>query len=126
MTKNKKLGRMTLDMVEEGNFLADAEQHFLSVQKHLIGYVQAYGDLAEKAKAELTLRVELQVDSIELETFKVRTEVKPKPPCRPKFETYAIAGFDDAENPCLVVRKGGSRRDNPRQNRLESDGEEIG
>jgi hypothetical protein len=118
---------LNMDLIQEGQFKADADEELAEIQKLLLGHIKKYGNEAtEKAKAELTIKIVLQRSSTDEQAFSVKTSFTKKTPGRPSHVTLAIQDEDDDGQPRLFVRRSGSDEATPRQGKLTTDrGEAI-
>jgi hypothetical protein len=121
-----KFKPLTLEGVEEGTFIDDADQEFAELQKKLIAFVRKHKDKAEKAAAELCMKLTIKCENPDDHLFSVKSAFSMKLPCRPAAVSAAIADADDEGDDVLFVQSSGSSRGNPRQRKLATqDGRTI-
>lgn len=106
---------LSLDLIDEGQFLADANAELLKLQRKLREHREEHGEAANNAKAKLTIEVTLQCLADDAAAFSVKALSKVVLPGRPAKVTLAIGGIDDNRQPCLFVRSSGSTADSPEQ-----------
>lgn len=118
-----KFTALELALIDEGRFLAKADEDLRKAQAHLVRYLAEHKGLAVKAKAELTLKVVLTCEETEPENqmFSVKAISTTKLPNRPATVTLALPGQDDEDEPILFVRRSGSTADTPRQRVLATE-----
>ena len=114
-----------INLIEEGCFMEDVHREVGKVQQQLAGYVDQYGEEARKAKASVTIKIDLEVDSVKDKTFKIKGSYKSTGPNRPKRTTSAflVSGQRDPKTgketgPQLFIRGTGSTPGDPRQMHL--------
>ena len=117
---------LTADLIDEGEFLADLDDELQALQQVLTTYAKSHGDKALKAKAKLSIDIELSIQSVDDGAYAVKTTMKSMHPKRPASISLAIAGATDTGQMALFVRKSGSDVDDPRQQKLSTrDGRTI-
>ena len=100
-----KMIPLTLDGIEEGDFIAEANQELQRVQRQLIAHVRKFGERASGAEAEVTIKITLK----ELQTaFSIKTKVTGKTPARPVGISTAI----EADG-VLFMSPSGTHREKP-------------
>lgn len=118
---------LTLDLIEEGSFAREANGDLLRLQRELLRHVEVYGPEAKGATAVLTLKIKLKCEDPEQELYTIKTTSNMQTPARPAGVSAAVADFTEDHKPALFVRKSGSDRGDPRQNKLSTaDGRTIG
>lgn len=105
---------LTLQRIEEGQLLLDADEVLIQAQRQLTAHVARYGPEAVKAAAEVTIKVKLSVHSVEDQTYRVTSGVSVRLPGRPNVRTAAV-GDDTERGPSLFCRPTGTSTDSPRQ-----------
>jgi hypothetical protein len=108
---------LDLGLIDEGRFLEDANKDLAQAQQELARFVEEHGEAAKKSKAVVTLKVTLQCErgKPENEAYSVKAESKLTIPARLPSVTLALRGEDEADEPCLFVRRSGSTSDTPKQ-----------
>lgn len=115
---------LDINLIEGGVFMEDVHQEIEKLQTKLAAYLSDYGQEAGKAKATVTLKIELEVDSVKDKTFKISGSFKSTAPTRPKRTTTAFL-LDGKKNkkgvvvPQLFIRGTGSTAGDPRQMHLD-------
>lgn len=118
---------LTLDGIEEGRLLIDANAELLKVQEALLKHVRRYG-AAETAgaSAKLTMTVELKSVKDSDDAFTITTKLASKIPGRPDTTTLAIKSDSQTGGETLFMRPSGTTADDPAQGRLATgDGRTI-
>jgi len=114
-----------LDLIEEGVFMADANNALQKITHGLSDFVAKHGHDAKGAKAELTLKIKLVCKDPDSEIFAIESKIDQKVPGRPTAVTSAMAEISpESGRNTLFVRNTGSNADNPRQGRLPMGDEE--
>jgi len=117
---------LSLESIEEGRFMAQANEDLLAVQQHLAKFAEQYGVRAKGAKTKLTLEITLDVMDPESGVYGVKATAKTSQPSRPACLTTAVGGENNDGDPCMYVRPSGSSVGNPRQQKLCTEaGEEL-
>lgn len=112
--------------IDEGRFLAQADDELRQVQKVLAKFVEKHGDAAKGAKAELCLKVTLTCMKPDDHLFAVKGAISQKVPSRPPVITMAIADEDDEGEAALFMRQSGTDKSHPAQGKLcTADGRNI-
>lgn len=109
-----KFAPLTLELIDEGEFLKQANQELVRIQGELRRYRAQHGDRAVKAKAKLVMEVNLQCELSD-DTYSVKSLSKTTLPSLPPTVTMAMGGETQDEKDCLFVRKSGSTPDTPKQ-----------
>lgn len=113
---------LSLDLVNEGLFLVEANQDLSTLQRELTEYVRKHGkDLAKGAKAELTLKIALRFDGKDATDYTVLAISKKAGPARPPFASKALGGGKMDEDGMLWVQASGSSASTPKQGKLCTD-----
>lgn len=111
--------QLSLDMIEEGTLLEDLETAFSNIQIKLCEYRNKYGACANKSKAAVTLKINLECkqpqNDLDDALYMVTTEISSKVPTRPSKATVALQASDDDGQERLFARATGSSDDDPRQ-----------
>lgn len=103
---------MTLQHIEEGEFLVDLEVALKRVQEELIAYRAAWGSDAEKERGQIDARITLECVNADDGLFAVVTKINSKTPSRPPRVTTAFVGDRSRR---LMVRASGSSSEPPEQ-----------
>lgn len=126
MSKQKFCELDSLDLLEEGNFIAEANQALRDLSRALAAFRKEHGNAAKGSKAELKLAVVLKCENADQLLFSIRTAIDRKLPTRPARVTTALETSADDETETLFVRLSGSDGSHPSQLKLAtSDGREI-
>lgn len=106
---------LSLDQIEEGVFLDEANLELMRMQAALLKYIRKYGeDKAAGASGELTMKVNLK--AVAGGGFAITTKVTTKTPGRPDGTSLAIPGESQTTGEeVLFTRPSGSTTGNPRQ-----------
>ena len=123
----KRFSEVDLAAIDEGRFLAAVEADLAAVQTKLIRFREEYGEAADKAKAELTIKLTIQAEKGQAEFFSITASTTMKIPARPASLSMAMAGEDQTGSPRLFApTSGADDYPNPRQAKLTtSDGRTI-
>ena len=109
---------LTLDLIEEGRFLADAQAAFRRMQTDLIGHRKAHGDAAGGDKATLRIEVTLACDPEVADAYTIRAQTRVAMPPNPACVNRAMAAEDFDATPSLFVARSGATAAPPQQGRL--------
>lgn len=122
-----KLVPLEIGLIDEGRFEKEINEDMRKLQSILVKYVKQHGESSEKAKAKLTVEIQLTVMSPSDMHFNIKATTKMSVPNRPASMTMAMADEGDAETePALFVRKSGSSKATPAQGALTTqDGRKI-
>lgn len=118
----RRMKPVELSLIEEGRLLKSTDDAVKEAGKKLISHVKKYGAArANKAKAEVTLKLILKVEDADQGTYSVAANLTTKHPGRPISATLLIQDLDQdgAEN--LFARASGSDEAHPRQKKLCTD-----
>lgn len=105
---------LSLELVEQGDFLANAEQDLLEAQRALVDHCCRYPGKGGKAKVVLTINMEMKGNSEEGVVITTDRDVK-----RPKAPSRTTVAMADLEQNQLVVAAAGSRHDHPNQDTFD-------
>jgi len=105
---------LELGLIDEGKLLNDVNDDLKLTIADLIKYKLKYKDKAIGAKAELCLKVKIEIDESE-DGYSIKGDISRKLPSRPSRVTMAIEDKEQDGEPTLFVRKSGSSHDSPRQ-----------
>lgn len=106
---------LSLEKIEEGQFLEDANSALLQLQNILVKHVRRYGDNAKKAKAVLTLKVGLICIDPERDMYAIAANTTTSLPSAPPFTDYLLPGKSEDGSDVLECRRSGATGDDPRQ-----------
>ena len=108
---------LELALIDEGRFLAKADEDLRKAEAHLVKYLAEHKGLAIKAKAEISLKIVMVCEETEPgnQMFSVKAISTTKLPNRPATVTLALPGEDEGNQPVLFVRRSGSTDDTPAQ-----------
>lgn len=106
---------LTLGLIEQGQLERDFNEEFLKVQQRLCAYVDAWGERAGKAKAEVTLKLTMVADRPEDFLFSVKGSITHKLPSRPARITSCFSDKGEDGQPCLFSRASGTTPGEVRQ-----------
>jgi len=109
---------LTLNLIEEGQFLADLDAALAEAQRKLIEFVELEGAKAKKAKSVLKIAIALTAADVENAAYTIATEIKTTYPGRLNQVSLAVQEYTDDQQPALFVRASGSDEDSPRQGKL--------
>lgn len=112
---------LTISGIEEGQLARDINAEFRDLQTRLCAYVHKWGDRAEGAKAELTIKVQIKAEDIEDGVFAVKSSMSSKCPNRPTKVTTAISDENEDGQVVLFGRNSGTTTEDPRQGRICTD-----
>lgn len=106
---------LSLDQIEEGVFLEEANMELMRMQGALLKHIRKYGeDKTEGTTGELTMKVNLKL--VAGGGFAITTKVTAKTPGRPDGTSLAIPGESQTTGEeVLFTRPSGSTSGNPRQ-----------
>lgn len=110
-----KFEPLSLDNIDQGSFVEDAQQAFRKLQDELVRHVRDHGNA--EAVGRLTLNVELKHKQ---GAVYVTTSIDKRPPAIPKMITTAMIdnSQDTDEELVLFTAVGGSNSDTPAQQQL--------
>ena len=121
-----KFVKLTLEGIDEGELLNDLDAEFSQLQSRFIAFCRQYREKADKATAELGIKLTLKCEDFENNLCSVKAAFTVKPPCRPATASSAIMDSDEDGDDVLFVQSSGSSRGNPRQRKLATqDGRTI-
>ncbi len=107
---------LVLNLIEEGEFVQNANEAFGELQEHMIAYVRKHGkELAKGATGKLTLAVTVKFEGRDKHDFSIKGEIKSALPNRPPVVSAATAGQTQDDRDALFVRRSGSTAQPPRQ-----------
>lgn len=107
---------LDLDLIEEGEFVQNADEAFRELQERMITYVRKHGkELSKGTKGKLTLAVTVQFEGRDANDFSIKGEIKSALPNRPAVVSAAMAGQTQDDKDALFVRRSGSTAQPPRQ-----------
>lgn len=112
---------LTLELIEEGEFIERVREKFREAQVALIDHVAQFGEEAKKAKAKVDVSIEISVASRKDNLFAIKPKVKLETPGHPVRATAAFAVKEAGEDgqPMLFVRGSGSTQGDPSQMHLD-------
>lgn len=125
MARGNTFKPLTLELVEEGNFLKDADEALHKAQVKLVQHVLDHGLRSKKGKAEIKMTISLEITDVDDEgsepegMYAITTKIDTKLPGRPSRVTGSFAQEDDNGDLVLFVRDTGSTAGNPRQMKLD-------
>lgn len=106
-----KMVPLTSKLIDEGEFQAELEECLSRAQVELAEHRKRFGDEAHKAFAEVVAKVKFTVQNASEGMVSIKWGVDIKRPKRPEGASVAIESFDDAGQPALFVKAGGSDND---------------
>lgn len=107
---------LTVELLDEGRVLRALEAEFKTAQRALCIYADKHGDKSAKAKATVTLKLEIEVvNPDDGGQFVVLAKIDSKAPARPVKVTSAFGELDEEGRPSLFARASGSTEGDPRQ-----------
>jgi hypothetical protein len=109
---------LSIEKIDEGEFLDDVNAELLRVQDHMERHRQLYGSDSEKAKATLTISVDLVIVEPDDGAYMIKAKVAHKLPGRPATTSMALSGETQEGRPAVLVRSSGSDADDPRQGKM--------
>lgn len=121
----KGFKNLTIDMIEEGRLRCNMERGFEQLQKHLCKYAQTYGEAAEGASAELSVKIKLKISNVNDGVYSVKSTIGSKLPDQPAMVSMAIVGETEGGEAVLFARASGATEGNPRQLKLTTDNGEV-
>lgn len=113
-----KFKPLTLDGLEEGEFIGDANTEFAKLQKGLVAFCRAFRDKADKSSAVLTLKLTVKCEQPDSGLFSVKSSMSSKLPSRPDGISAALVSEDEDGEECLFARESGADESHPRQTKL--------
>jgi hypothetical protein len=117
-----KLVPLTLEGVEEGRFLAHANDDLGKVMQQLTAYVKKHGkDVSKGARAELNMKITLKFEGKDLADYSIKSATSMKMPNRPAEVSVAIGERDQTGEETLFVRPSGSDHASPRQKKFATE-----
>lgn len=108
----------SLDQIDEGIFKEMVNKHLVAVQKELADYRRQHGPAAKGAKAKLLVEVGFTLRDPQTEAVECVSKCKYVLPAEPASVSLMMAGENQTDQPCLLVRASGSGRDEVRQSLL--------
>ena len=112
---------LTLDKIEEGQFLQKANEDLQELQRTMLAYLGEHGEQALKAKGKLTLEISIVIENAKECMFSIKTTPKMSLPARPPGTSMAIATITQDGEESLFVRETGSDKTTPRQGKFCTD-----
>ena len=109
---------LTISLVDEGNFVENANADLARVQQAMVDFAKEHGELADGAKAKLTLEIEIKCQSAKDNFFSIDSGTKITLPQRPHSVTTAQGDRDEQGHASLWVRPTGSSEAPPTQAKL--------
>lgn len=109
---------LTLELIEEGQFVEDFESELAHAQRALIAFVKRHGGSAKGAKAEVNVKITIGAGDIESQVYSITSAIKTTIPRRLTGLSSAIQDFCDDGTETLFVRETGSDDGDPRQGKL--------
>lgn len=118
---------LTLELIDEGTFLADVNEEVADVQDQMAKFRKQYGPKSAKAKGKLTIELEFSVEGDgEEDAFAVKSSIKTSLPKKPASVSLAMGGETEDGKLALFVRTSGSDKTHPQQLKLATqDGKAI-
>ncbi len=110
-----KFEPLSIELIEEGRLLADADRELANLQAAMVRFCRKHGEAAVKAKAKLTISVELVATNPKDGDFAIVTRLTASQPCRLAGVSAASADLKDADEGVLYVRRSGSSKAPPQQ-----------
>lgn len=121
-----KFTPLELNLIDEGRFMAQANNDLLDMERRLVRFMDTYGEKAKGAKAKMTIEISLAVEDPGDELVSVKAQIKKSIPASPASATLAMVAEDDKQQRCLFVRRSGSSATKPAQSVLSTeDGKTI-
>jgi hypothetical protein len=106
-----KFVEVSLANIDEGHFLASAEDAFGQITRDLIRHCEKHGDAAA------TLAMKVTVKRHE-GAYRIITDMDRKLPRQPAKITTALVDLNQTDEPCLFTQAFGTAAGDPRQLRL--------
>lgn len=117
---------LTLELIDEGQFLAELEHEVMKAQEILGDFQQEHGDASEKGTVEVTAKIKFKITNPKEGTVQISTGTQTKRPQRPGSVTTSIQSEDESGKTRLYVKGGGSDGGHPRQTKFATrDGELV-
>jgi len=116
-----KFTPLELSLIDEGRFMAQANNDLLDLERRLVRFMDTYGEKAKGAKAKMTIEISLAVEDPGDELVSVKAQIKKSIPASPASATLAMVAEDDKQQRCLFVRRSGSSAVEPAQQVLSTD-----
>lgn len=114
---------LTLSLIEEGAFVDAINYGIAQLQHDMVEHVEAWGERAAKAKAQIKIEINLSLLSVEDGHFMIESKLSLKAPGRPSKITAAFGGEIKEDGKAtgqraLFVRGSGSTEGDPTQRHL--------
>lgn len=125
MSKATQFVPLELNLIDEGEFLREANFNLAKLQESLRHFRREHGEKSVGAKGKLVMEVVLSCEKSGDDVFGIKTQNKITLPTAPPSITVAIAGENQDGTPCLFVRQTGSSFDSPKQGIMATHDGEI-
>lgn len=106
---------LNLALVDEGQFLIDAEVNFRQAQSTMIEYAKKHGGLATGSVSVLTLKIKIKCEDGDKTEFSVKASSSMSVPTQPESVGLALADEEQDGTPALFVRNSGASKTPPAQ-----------
>lgn len=116
---------LNLDLIEEGDFMAEANIQLGKLQEQLIAYRDKHQMESKGAKGKLTMEITVKIEDPKDELFSIKSSIKKALPARPSYTSLAMANKTQDGQARLFVRESGSTADSPRQSVLCTEAGEM-
>jgi len=114
---------LTLEMISEGELLADVNDELTAVEGQMVRFVERFGDNADKAKGKVMMLIVMEYDAESPSEISVTGKISSVVPKRPG---RTCRGGIDRVRKSVVCLPSGATGDDPGQARLcTSDGRAI-
>lgn len=113
---------LTIELIDEGRFLADMNADFLRLQEKMIDFCHEHKEEATGAKGEMLVKLTLKAEKPQFEIFSIKGATRTALPGRPAVTSSAQGDTEDSTGmPLLAVRPLGSSKEPPAQGKLYTD-----
>ncbi len=109
---------LSLELINEGQFMERVNDSLLEMQQQLERFRIEHKESSQKARAKLSIEVELVVVDHQDGGYGIKATYKSVLPRHPASTSLAMAGETQDGRPALMVRQSGSDRDSPRQGKI--------
>tara|TARA_Y100000310_G_scaffold306832_1_gene348356 strand:- start:701 stop:1120 length:420 start_codon:yes stop_codon:yes gene_type:complete len=112
----EQFAELTLDLIDQGEFLPELREAFLQLQEDMIAFTRKHGQAETKgATGKLTVTLAVAFDGGGPGDFSILAQIKAAMPARPAAVGKAMASTTQTDRPTLYVQRSGSSHADPRQ-----------
>ena len=109
---------LTLELVNEGNFVDEINEALQEAQGELIKHVEKHELKAKGAKVVLNVKIVMACMDPEARSYGCAASIKKVSPDRPAIVSMLIASNTQDDKKRLLCRRSGSSRDVPHQQKI--------